>query len=463
MLLKLLISAVIIAFIIISILKPKIAFMMSIFFLFNGFGFLSWLFNEFGYSKSIDYAYIMAVLSIVSSGLRKDKEYFQKNNILLTVIVFFTIYLIFQFFYTVLRYDQSTYLTFATGRQYIGFLFFLPTILFLNLEDVNVKRYMGFIFVTGIAGSVLYIVYNFFDIVFLDFMFKTQYQDIGYGVQSTYIIKRVYGGMDYPIYMIEGTLFAYLLENQIKKYKFFYWSMFALFVFSVLITYGRGTIMGMAVVIAIVAIFNRIKIYKKLVFVLIAFIFTLITITLFSYKIYDDPNYLTDTFISRILQAETDIRSNEGTYKLRSDLVADRWRLVEDNPVIGAGMVHPASGLYRELDGIIGSGHNGYIQILAQFGYTGMVFLVIITALIFYYAYRLTRLNAPFHFRAIAQGTMGYVVAGYFNMMSASSFISAQSICTMGILIGMIYYCHQNYGEAATDQDQYSEQQNLYS
>lgn len=427
-----------------SFFRPRTAFLLGVFFLFNGFGLVDWYFKEMGFAKSIDIGIGLCLLSIlIYTWSNRKPNVYQFNGAMSKITIYFVSYIIFLVLFTFVVQGQDIILSFYMGRTFIAPLIFYATVIFLY-ENEDWEKYIKVVFVISIIGSVVYIVQYFVDIPIVNELFLVSQQEFDTSKFGAREMKRLYGGMTYPIYLIAGGLFAYLIERKIEKKKYFYWGLLGVVTLVPIISFGRGFILGHFVTLLTVLFFSNASKLRKIWSTFITFSIFILIILVSSNLYFDSPFTLFEIFYERMFSAQEDLIQGKGTFKPRMDLAADSWEVFLENPMTGAGFIHDKSGLYSKFGGVL-AGHNGYMTILTYRGIIGFLLFLAYSIIIVYYSYKVTKLNVPYMYHAIALATIGNIAGGYLNMISTDSFATGATLAQFAIVAGILHFILVKY------------------
>ena len=426
---KIFVVIILIAFVIpLFLTRLSTGSIFALFCLFTGFGLLQ--------NLSIPGLFRINDLGLVL-GLFLSLAIYKKNVIPRTYRGYFTkiyiiglIYIIFEIIQTIIIQKQPFMQTILVARDWIYFLvyFTLVPFMFYYKKWPSLLKWVAYF---TVAGAMLYIIQYMIRIPILN-PFYAIAEDTIDGTQ----IERLAGGLIYGPDLLVGSGLLYLaIKSGGKNRKALIGLLFI--ILKVLLSFGRGYSIAFFVTLIITAIFSDVDRSRKIKLAIMVSISSILMVSIFSYFFYGQTDLFSNLFIERMTIGSSDFQSRSGEYSSRASYILNAYELIKNYPILGIGFVHNDISVSRW--GVWASNaHTGYGTLWCRLGFGGFVLYVVYTIVVFFRARRVIGLTLPIEFKIIAVSTLSFVIAGYFNMFSTSSFVSPISFTYLGILTAVL-------------------------
>lgn len=336
-------------------------------------GLLNWEdFAQKGVIKFHDYGLILAILIIllyvISFKREKADPIFNTNNSLLLLIYFHVFYYLFLFLYSVILQGSFEW-PIKIGRYYLYGISIIVFYLLLVPDPVRkYKKVVTFLKIYTIVFSIMYIIYNYFNINF----YANEPFDI---IDTDYgVVNRNFAAFPYFLmyfYCISLIDFLNRKGNSIINLLLIF-----LYLICMVSVLTRGVIISAAIIFILAYIISDNRI-TNIFYIL--FFFGLVFFVLKSIHYFETGNFL--TLIGRFSEISDVGIGRTGNFEVRSNEFLNTFNnVVQFNPLFGFGFVNTSLlGLFSFNNFTAGSPDNGFTNLLGISGFIGLaIFLTII-------------------------------------------------------------------------------------
>lgn len=361
-------------FLFIYLIRKDIVYIIPMIFLFytNINGLLNWEdFAQKGVIKFPDYGFILAILVIllyvISFKRGRDDPIFNTNNGLLLLIYFHILYYLFLFLYSVVLQGSFEW-PIKIGRTYLYGISIIVFYLLLVPDPVGkYKKVVTFLKIYTIVFSVMYIIYNYFNI---NFYANEAYDiiDTDYGV-----VNRNFAAFPYFLmyfYCISLIDFLNRKGNSIINLLLIF-----LYLICMVSVLTRGVIISAGIIFMLAYIISDNRL-TNIFYIL--FFFGLGFFVLKSIHYFDTGNFL--TLIERSREISDVGIGSTGNFEYRTNEFLNIFNnVIQFNPLFGFGFVNTRLLGFNFNIMSAGSPDNGFTNLLGISGFIGLaIFLTII-------------------------------------------------------------------------------------
>lgn len=377
--------------------------------------------------------YLLIGLIYITFNFKNYKKLLKIKGIKLLLIVI--IFLIFRFVHSIVINDIpliEVLTIFRTNFSYpiiiFGFLLYA-----VNMDNMRLYRFFYWLFIVTLISGIVYVISNLSGINF----YANVYKD--YRVfNNTVIMQNMASIPKYSKFLFVFSLFASIALIGYKKYYY----VFIPFIVTI-ISIVRSELIVYLLSIFFILFFIRItrfklRISKIVKFSIIGIVSLSITLLIFSSHFYR----LIDKFqLNETMEINSENYLEEGTYKVRLDLIEDAKKEIKNDPILGTGYRREVrKGEYSYVVG----GDTLIAPILYTEGYLGLIIRIL--PILFFIKFGIKNLRSKSKFSAFMAVVILTVIGGeLLNLVQTRLFAFYNEFL---MILYMLMMINQNYYES---------------
>ena len=336
--------------------------------------------------------------------------------------------------YTIFAYRTSINLVVRSARMYLYYAIFFAVPFYLS----DKKRFtfiLKLTIATSLIFTILYIIQAFlpkYKLFLAPVMFCPQKVE-GYTFVRSYVSSGFSGIVFWP-------LLAFISIVKRRSLKILSISAVVLWTIVFLISMRRTSYyllpIGMIITGLLLPATKR-KLFFKEIIILFSIIF--IALMIVSFLAFGSKTAIFDIVSVRAQSGIEALITHSGTWGYRLNILARNWKYAVNNPLAGAGLVHPRMHLFENLPGgTIASGDTALATILGTTGFLGLIALLILSATFFRRSLYVLRNVSNEFYKAITIGFIVTYIIMLLTLPTGNSFIEHQSITNVALMLGLI-------------------------
>ncbi|MBA7631331.1 hypothetical protein ES703_38862 [subsurface metagenome] len=349
------------------------------------------------------------------------------------VIFFYWAVILFIGIFTVLNYGVSSNLTLRIGRTYLYYALFFTVPYYIRTKN----QFILIVKFTLIFFAIFIFLYLTQWLVGESFsLFMSPKVDLQ--IVGGHILTRTSVSMG-PLGLAFWPLVAIVPFLKSKKSKLLVSFLIIGWMIMILATLQRAgyylLIVGVFIIILFLPRIKKTTFFKSMFPLL--FTLALFLTVISSFKFSSKLAWFT-IIGERALSGFEAVREREGTWGYRMDQLKYNWSLVKQNPITGAGLIHPETGLFQgfSVPGVV-TADNALATILGTTGLLGFLSLVVLSIVYLsrtWHTYKLLDNNI---YKGIILGFFCTFLIAWGRILTTAVFITWNSIANIAIMMGM--------------------------